>query len=305
MKTVFVTDSTFYMNKAIVEKYNIKQVPLMINFNDKTYKEDQYNLAQTKEIFDRIDATKELPKTSQPATDAWISVFSELKKEGYERIIVLTISVEISGTLQGAQAAANMFMEYNDVEILVFDSKSDAQGSGIVLCDILREVDRRGELSKEDIQEIIDWHAQVMRIFLLVDDLKYLAYGGRIPTTIANVGNALRIKPIIHIPAGKLLEHSKHISRKKAIKAIVDIFSKDSASVTTPMYFSAGDLFNETDLLQSTEMLKENANTELIELPYSSFGSVIGVHIGPGTIAFGYTIPYEYHEQIDKSYYLD
>ena len=43
MNTAIVTDSAFYMNQNIIDKCQIKQVPLTINFDDVSFKEDQFD----------------------------------------------------------------------------------------------------------------------------------------------------------------------------------------------------------------------------------------------------------------------
>lgn len=300
MKTAIVTDSTFYMNHDIIEQYNITQVPLTINFDDVTFKEDQFDDLQKKEIFNRIDETKEMPKTSQPTTEAWIECFSKLENEGYQRILVFTVSVEISGTYYGAKTASEMYMENHNISVEVFDSCSDGNGSGIVLWDIMQEMQERGDLSTEEIQKIINWHKQALQVYLIVADLKYLAYGGRIPTTIAKLGNALRIKPLIMLPGGKLLEHSKHVSRKKAVKQIYDLLDHDSKGQTCPFYFSAANLFAREEVEVYGEMIKQASHTDLIVIPYADFGAAIGAHVGPKSIGYGWSIPYKYREQAKK-----
>lgn len=299
MKVAIVTDSTFYMNKSLIEQYNIHQVPLMINFEDKTYAEDQFNEAQKEEIFSRIDQAHIIPKTSQPTPESWMACFQDLENQGYDKILVFTVSTEISGTFYGAQAASKMYMEDHDIKIEVFDSGSDANGSSLVLYDVLQEMQRNNRLlSEEEINDIINWHKQTLQVYLLVDDLKYLAYGGRIPKTIAQLGNTLRIKPLIVIPAGKLLEYGKYFSRKKAIKAICDLIDHDTKDINVPMYFTCAYLFAKDDAYQYGDLIASHANCELIELPYASFGSVIGNHVGPNSIGYGWTIPYQYKDQV-------
>ena len=304
MKTAIVTDSAFYMNQNIIDECQIKQVPLTINFDDTSFKEDQFDAKQIEEIFARIDKTHEIPKTSQPTTEEWNSCFEDLISQGYERILVFTISIKISGTFYGAQTAGDMFMEtHPNISVEVFDSGSEANGAGIVLCDILKEMQRRNGLTKEEIQEIIDWHKKALQVYLIVDDLKYLAYGGRIPSTIAKLGNALRIKPLIVLPEGELIEHSKHVSSKKAIKQIYDLLEHDTKGQTIPFYFSAANLFAQDAVESYGEVIKEASHTDLIIIPYASFGGSIGAHVGPQAIGYGWSIPFEYKDQAKSNYF--
>ena len=298
MKTAIITDSTFYMTKKKLKEENIIQIPLMINFDDKTYKEDQFDANQREAIFERIKQNKELPMTSQPSAGDYLEVFEKLKEEGYERILLFTISTDISGTFHGANTVAQMFMEENHIQVDVFNSCSAASGASIVLFDILKELKKNPLLRKDEIQEIIDWHKGQLYIYLLVDSLTHLSYGGRIPSSLATIGNALGIKPIISINRGKMEEYSKNRSRKKGIKTICDLIKKDTKGQEVPFYFFCNHLYDHQEAEVYYPIVSSYSNTELIKIEPSQLGSVIGTHTGPGTLAFGWTVPFEFRNKM-------
>ncbi len=287
MKTAIVTDSTFYMNKAIIDKYHIIQVPLSINFENETFYEDQFDEEKKQLIFAKIEASKKLPKTSQPSPNDWLSCFKQLYEQGYERILVFCVSTNISGTFYGAKTASEMFCENHHINIEVYDSCSDGNGSSIVLYDILQQMELDHNITTKKINDIIAWHQQVLRVYLVVNDLNYLSYGGRIPKSIAHIGNALSIKPLIMIPCGKLLEHSKHRNQKRAMLEIANILDQYTKDLKVPIYFTAAFLFAHDESVNYGEMIKAHSHTQIIELPYASFGAVIGDHVGPKSIGYG------------------
>lgn len=301
MKVALVTDSTFYMDKSLLEKYKITQVPLSINFDDAIYNEDQYNEEQKVEIFDKIQQTQIIPKTSQPTPEAWEQCFYKLEEQGYDKILIFTVSTEISGTFYGAQAASKMYMEtHPNVSIEVYDTASDGNGSSLVLFDVIEQMElEQRVLTPDEIVDIINWHKEMLQIYLIVDDLKYLAYGGRIPKTIASIGNSLRIKPLIKIPAGKLTEYGKCFSRKKAIKTICELMQEYSNKYQDmPIYFTGAYLFVEEEALNYAQMIKQHASNEIIDIPFASFGSAIGDHVGPNSIGYAWSIPYKYKDMV-------
>ena len=294
MKTAIMTDSTFYMSKEVVEQYNIVQVPLMVNFEDKTFKEDQYNIEEVREIFDIIDTRKVLPKSSQPSAGDYITRFEELVRQGFDRILLFTISSHISGTFDGAVTASNMFMEDNDVEILVYDTLSIGNAAGFIVIDVAKELIENPDLSKDKILEIVEWHKEKSIVYLVVEDLKYMAYGGRIPKSLAKVGNVLRIKPVLSVKQGIMDEHCKARSKKNGVKMICELVGEYTKDLDVPIYIAANQLFAEEELEMYFPSLLKSANTETIEIPNALLGPVVGIHTGPGTLGFGWTIPFKY-----------
>ena len=79
-----ITDSSCDLNKDIIEKYNIKVVPLNVSFEDEIYMDSELD---NKEFYEKMKNSKELPKTSCPSPERFINSY-----EGDEDVIVLTIS---------------------------------------------------------------------------------------------------------------------------------------------------------------------------------------------------------------------
>ena len=74
-----VTDSTAYIPKDLLDKYDIKVVSLNISIKDKNLRE----LDITNEEFYRLlDESKEFPKSSQPSLQEMMDVFEGVLKEG-------------------------------------------------------------------------------------------------------------------------------------------------------------------------------------------------------------------------------
>ena len=100
-----ITDSSCDLNKDIIEKYNIKVVPLNVSFGDEIYMDSELD---NKEFYEKMKNSKELPKTSCPSPERFINSY-----EGDEDVIVLTISSKLSGTYSAALLAKNMMLEEN------------------------------------------------------------------------------------------------------------------------------------------------------------------------------------------------
>jgi DegV family protein with EDD domain len=285
MKTVIVLDSTFYMDKKIMDENNIHTVPLTVNFTSATFKEDVDDTHSIDEIFRRINETKVLPTTSQPTTFDFHKKFDQLISEGYERILVFTLSQNLSGTYQNAFLCAKEKSQETNVLIEVYDSKNVAHGAVIMINEVIRymnSIDK--EIKSEKIQEIVDFYSKHAKIYLVVDTLNYLSYGGRINPTIAAAGNLFGIKPLLICEEGRLNEHSKCRSTKKAYKSIVEIFSKEYENDPREYYIYAAHTHNSKDAGKLTKYIADIAQDNAIVIPVVSLGPVISMHTGPGTV---------------------
>ena len=102
-KIKIVTDSSCDLNKDIIEKYDIKVVPLNVSFGEDVYIDGQLD---NKEFYDRMSKSKELPKTSCPSPEKFMKAY-----EGDEDVIVFNMSSKLSGTYSAALLAKNMILE--------------------------------------------------------------------------------------------------------------------------------------------------------------------------------------------------
>lgn len=296
MKTAILIDSTFYMYEEQIKEYGFYVVPILVNFETTSYKEVPYNFNQSKEIFDRIKNEKTIPKTSQPSATGYFEQFDKIKADGYERVIVLTISSKLSGTIQGATVAADMYMEETGgLQIETYDSVNVAQPAAIAAMEIARQLKEDGDISSEDVRNILDFYSKNAKIYLMVDTLDFLAFGGRISNTIAAVGNIFGVKPILQVKEGEIVEYAKVRSTKKAYKTILEEFN----NTLNP---------NEEYYLLATHTQSEKEAKKLLKVAYANhtnceniidtfpLGPVVGIHVGPGAVAIGWSPKYKKSE---------
>ncbi len=293
-KTAIVIDSSNYCSKEFIKKHNITVVPLSVNFDNVSYSEGVEDIETVVEIFNRIDEVSKLPTTSQPSAIEFISKFEELRDAGYKNIITLTITSNLSGTYQGAVTAANMFLEENPgMDIRVFDSKNVGPGSALSVQEIAMRVERDGDISTEKINDIIDFHAENVRIFVLVDTLDYLSYGGRISPSIAALGNLFGIKPVLRIDAGVFDEHAKTRSKKKAYQEILkqfDLYTQDEDEEYVLLSAHANNEKEAKKILKIIADSKKDVNAEVIDPVI--LGPVVSIHVGPLALGVGFSKKY-------------
>ncbi|WOO86841.1 DegV family protein [Mollicutes bacterium LVI A0039] len=294
-KTAILIDSTFYMSEQEINDNNFYVVPLSVNFDNLSFSEKATDPSQMVEMFYKINESKKLPQTSQPSTNDAMAMYKQIKADGYDRVISLHISGALSGTAQGMSMAAKQFAEENPgLEIEVYDSKLTGPFAANLAKTVAKVIQKHGDITSVEVEEIIEHYSKHTEVYLLVDKLDYLAYGGRIPATIASVGNLFGISPIITLnELGGLERYKAERSQKKAIMTILDKLEK--------MEFNGGDnvllgSFYTTEDKMAKKFLKEaNKRTDanVIDSNLSQLGIVISNHVGPGAFGLYWTKRYE------------
>ncbi len=236
-----------------------------------------------KEFYEKLDTMKDVPKTSQPSMGQLLDLYQQLKNEGCTDIIYISISEHLSGTYQAVCLSKEMC---EDVRIHPFNSKTAAFLSGFMATEAYR-------LAKEgkSVEEILDYLSYLRdndRIFLMVDDLKYLVRNGRLSNAAGFIASALKIKPLLELgDDGKIVAKEKIRTTEKALDRVIDSFLEDTDNGKLAKFIF---LFN-TEALDHVEYTKKRLSevgidtSKLIDAPVSP---AIGCHVGKGVIGIGY-----------------
>lgn len=286
--TRVVIDSTLYYDNKVLEKNNINIVPLSVNFDNASFKESSDNKKTLEIILDKIDNDKVLPTSSQPSQGDYLTTYEKLINEGAQRIVSIHLSSGISGTYQGSVQAVNMIKEkYPNVDISTFDSQSVAHiGASMAL-----EVSKLGEnriVTDDEVNNIIQRKLEKSSIYFLVDNLDYLSYGGRIPSSLAAVGNIFNLKPILNFKDGKIQKYKTVRSKKIALKTIFDIFEEEVNNCEDTFDVFLPSVTSESEIKKIEKILKKIDPERVNILELKTMGPVIAIHIGPGAVGIGW-----------------
>ncbi len=297
MKTALVIDSSFYMPEKIIKDNNFKVIPLTVNFPQISYQELNYG-GQNKELFERIKKNKTLPKTSQPTPQSVLDTYQELLDQGYQRIISLHISSKLSGTYQGIKIVADQFMEDNDaMKIEVYNTNTVAQVASIITLEIKQAIEQ-DVATPDEINNIIKHYSENTEIYILVDNLDYLLYGGRIPAALASVGNLFGIVPLLTLKNGEIDKVKNNRSKKKAIEYIFEQFDNVNQDRYQDLIFLGACTDEDKIIKKLYKNIINQSNKQVKEHPVTEFGIVLSTHLGPKTIALGWVDKYKSHKII-------
>ena len=278
MAVRFIIDSASDVMPSECKKLGVVHVPLTVCFGDKTYA-DAVELNH-KKFYKMLTSGKEPhPTTSQASPAVFAEAMEEVVKNG-DTAVVITLSSRLSGTYQSACIAAEDF----EGKVFVVDSMSATMGQRLLLLYGIRLANEG--LDAATVKERLDAVKDKIRLFARLDTLEYLRKGGRIGAASAVVGTMLNIKPIIAVRDGKVENIAKARGAKAADKQLRDLVAKtggiDFSKPICSAYSGLEDDNLKTFLADSREMLCDT------EIPITVIGSVIGAHLGPGTVAIGY-----------------
>ncbi len=274
-----ITDSTSYIPKDLLEKYDIDVLPLSVILGDEIIVETQIS---NEEFFDKLDKSSHHPTSSQPVIGAVYDKFEQYIKKG-DSIVGCFISSEMSGTYSTALTVKQMILEkYEDAIIEIVDSKSNCMQFGFATLAGAKAAKAGADIM--GIVEAIKENISKSRMLFIPENLDYLKRSGRIGKASALAASLLKIFPILTVVDGKTDVHAKIRTRKKAILQIVAQFKEDIEAKGLGEVYSIH-ISDEPEALLLAEKIKQIVDTVI---PISSIGPVIGAHVGPGTVGLAY-----------------
>jgi DegV family protein with EDD domain len=285
MKTAIIIDSTAYANETIRNHPDVYELFLTTTFEDGTQFEDSSDIEVQKEFYKKLQASDNLPKTSQPAPGKYIALIEEIIEKGYDQLLCIHLSQTFSGTYQTAKMLTN---EYKDqLDVCVIDSKGVSLIIGALVEQALDMIEKG--VPFKDICEKTEWSAKYGTIYLTVSDLDNLVKGGRANMTTAKIGSLLKIRPLLYVDEeGKVQLLEKIRTDKKVNRRLADIAVKDFNKFPNGIMLKFAHAVDEERLQNTIDTVHE----KLPELDYEvgTLGPVIGTHTGAGTVGMG-TIP--------------
>ncbi len=277
-----IVDSTADIPEDFMEDYDIDVVPLYVIWADGTQEKDTWKEEEKREFYKRIMESPEIPDTSQPTVKDFVEKYSEIKKKGYDEILVITISTKMSGTYNSATLAAKEV----DIPVYVFDSLRASAVVSMIARDA-RLAHQRG-MSTE---EIVDYlkrrleNGDYQAVFY-VSNFEYLVKGGRISKFQGFLGTMLKVKVNVYITDdGTMIPYAKSRGVAKAQKAIIeklkDLGFKEGEKMEIITITAGAD--------EEAEKLYEEfkKHFDVVFRAHTLTAKVITKHVAPGMVGAG------------------
>ena len=276
MKTRIIVDSTCDLTPEIKKQVHV--VPLTVHFGDEEYIDGI--TIDHKQFYEKLIETDVHPSTSQATPAAFEEEYKKAKAAG-ESAVVITLSSKLSGTYQSAVIATEDYEE-----IYVVDSGSVTLGASI-LVELALSLVHQGLEAKQIAAQLEEEKKKIVLV-ALVDSLEYLKKGGRVSKTVAAFGSDLNIKPVLSVVDGEIQILGKARGSKMGNNLLIQEINKVGGVDFSKPFLLGYTGLSDALLLKYVEDSKHLWKDGSSDIRYTTVGSIIGTHAGPGAIAVAF-----------------
>ncbi|MEH7251662.1 DegV family protein [Neobacillus niacini] len=277
MPVKILADSACDLPKEFYTEHNVTLFPLKVQVQGQEY--EDVKTIDPKTVYDAI-RSGDVPKTSQVSPLLFEEVFTRMA-ENNEDGIYIAFSSELSGTYQTSVMILDQVKEkYPNFNLTIVDTKCASLGFGLVVKEAARLAAENS--SKEEIIKDVLFRSQHMEQVFTVEDLDYLAKGGRVSKASAFLGGLLNIKPILNVEDGKLVPIEKIRGKKRVYRRLVEIM-KERGSDFKDQVIGISHADTPENLSEVKALIEEELQPR--EICITNIGSAVGAHTGPGAIA--------------------
>lgn len=287
MKIGIVSDSATGFTLEDMKKYpEIIIVPLSIIDGDTTYDDNNIDI-DSKAICSKMIDEHCILKTSQTSrgkvTQYWDNALSK-----YEQILFLPIAKSASGQYRSSQVLQKEEKYKNRVHILETGAASIPLKFMVLIAFTLAKQEKK----ITEILEVLNKFRKNYESYLAINDLKFLARGGRLPVSKARIGNFLRFKAIL-----KCKEKIDNIGRvrtlSKAMEEMLDLITKIKDVTKETIYIIDG--WCRKDIID--EAIKKVKNRGFTKYKVEPLCNILKTHTGNNTIGFS-VVPNQWFNEV-------
>jgi DegV family protein with EDD domain len=278
MPVRIVTDSSSDIEASDAEQLGVEVVPLSIRFGTDEHT-DRVDLS-VEDFYAKMAASPTLPETAAPSPGAFEAAYRRQAEAGADAVVCVTLSADLSATMQAAESAAKAVAD--DLDVRVVDSRSITAGLGTIVQQAARAA-ADGADADAVVARVHDLVGRT-RVLGTLDTLENVQKGGRIGKAQAMVGSLLSIKPLLDLSTGVVEPAGRARTRRKALEWVRDqILQRPSVEHLVVIHGMAPDLDDMLDLLAPRYPRDE--------IPVATIGPVVGTHGGPRMIGAAWVDP--------------
>ncbi|MBI5830579.1 MAG: DegV family protein, partial [Chloroflexi bacterium] len=219
------------------------------------------------------------PKTSQASPGTFKEVFEKALQTA-DGVLTIVVSGKLSQTLNSALVAKS---ELAGAQIEVVDSEATAMALGFIALTCARAAADGASLA--DLKQLADSLVPRVGVAFVVDTLDYLHRGGRIGGAAKFIGNALSLKPVLHLKDGRVEPLERVRTKKKAVEFMIDHIAK-SVEGKGPLRLATLHANAEAEAKELLDSAAARIHPE--ETLLAEVSPVVGAHTGPGTVGLAW-----------------
>lgn len=187
-----VTDSAASIAPELASSCRVAVAPLSLDIDGVPCTDESVSIDEVARLI-RDNSTV---KTAAPTPGAFLSAI-ERADQG-DGVVIVTVGGSFSSTGDSARLAAGM----TDSRVEVIDSGTAAGAEGLVVL-AAAEAARQGS-AFDDVVHRASEVCDRVRLVAEVGDLTYLIRGGRVPSPLGAIGNAVGVRPVFELRGGSV-----------------------------------------------------------------------------------------------------
>ncbi|QCU77934.1 DegV family protein [Citricoccus sp. SGAir0253] len=283
-RTAIVTDSSASIPPEVLGHplaRGLRQVPMPVMIGEQIYTDGT------------PDLVRELPlalaagtpvKTSRPAPGTFSAVYQELAESGYERVVSVHLSGQLSGTVEAARLAARESL----IPVSVVDSQTAGFALGTAVIDAV--IDAGFGMPPDQLLASIDAATQETGVFFTVPNLEQLRRGGRIGTLAGLLGSLLHVKPVLTLEDGAVSLVDRPRTTARATERLVELVREATCRDAGPAEPAPGGgdriaVHGFGNDQAAHELAGRLQGLSVMPVPVIRLPAVLAAHLGLGALA--------------------
>ena len=276
MNIAVSAESTIDLPKELLEKYKIEVIPFTVLLGEKAGLDGEITPS---EIFDYVDRTGTLPRTSAVNEFQYEEYFTNLLKK-YDAIVHISLSDGISSSFQHATTVAS-----KKKNVYVINSKSLSTGIALLAIYARQLVDQG--LEATEVVKKVKERVPHLQVSFVLNTVEYLFKGGRCSSLQRFGVNLLRIKPQIIVGKdGKMTSGSKYRGKNQQVveQYCLDTLKKFDTPDKSIIFITHS--IASPDMVETARKILERKGFKNILETYA--GATISSHCGPKCLGILY-----------------
>ncbi|NQW18458.1 MAG: DegV family protein [Chloroflexi bacterium] len=275
-----ITDSATALPAEISSSLHLLVTPMEITFQGVTYDDGPDGVGD--EFYDMLRSGDEVPKTSAPRPARWL----ENIRAGIEvadSVVIVTLASNLSASYDSARVAVEILQEeIPDYPITVVDSKTAAGSEALVAIAAARDASRGASHAEvlASTRRVVD----KVRLFAYLDTLEYVWRSGRVPRIAVWANNILKMKPLMELSGGRVVNIARPRSRTKAMDRMLTEVARSAGALPTHFAVMHADAPDEASSLH--DRIEREFN--VADIYFTQFAPFMGAHTGPGLVGVSF-----------------
>ncbi|TFB13227.1 DegV family protein [Filobacillus milosensis] len=268
------------LSKDLLEKYDVKIVPLNIHFNDEEYKGIDLDI---EEFYRMVSESEELPKTSASSPNDFYNHFKEVDPD--TPILMLALTKNLSATYQNAVLGKEMLQdEEPNRTIEIINTKTASSGIALLLNEAGQLREDGAKIQK--VASYIEGCVEKTTTLFSLKTVENLIKGGRLDKMRGAIAKTLNIKLLMKASEEGAIEVVEKVrGEKKALRRLVEQIGEYTKSLEgKTIALAHGNCEEKAKKVLASIREKYNPKEEILV----EMGPLIATHAGEGGLVLAF-----------------